>query len=259
VHLPGVLVSATRLSEAQFWRESLLGQSLRAMPTELRPELAIRFDNTGPRTVGLPELYNRAIESAPGGSAILFVHDDVYLHDAFLMARVSEALEHGDLMGLAGSSGAPEDAVSWALDFTDELNCTGWHSGPLVRFSGAVSHTTARGASPHPPPLAERFCYGRLQAHCDVVDGLFLAALAQTLQDRDVRFDERFTFHLYDTDFCRTARARGLRLITYPLLVSHASAGNYDSAEWRAAARLYREKWASAPHRPEAVHVPLHP
>lgn len=255
VHLAGRLVSATRRSEASFWRESLLGQSLLAMPGELRPELSLRFDNEGERCVGLPVLYNRAIETTPRGTALIFVHDDVYLHDAFVMARVSEALEHADVIGLAGSRGIPEDAVSWALDFNDGLECRGWHRGENVRFAGAVSHAVPEGKHSGPPPLAERFCYGRLQAQCDALDGVFLAGEAGNLQDSGLRFDERFTFHLYDTDFSRSARARRLVQSTYPILVSHASGGNYESATWKAAARLYRRKWATESAHPPAPEI----
>lgn len=254
VQLPVRLVSATRESEAGFWRHTLLGRSLQAMPAELRPELALRFDNVGLRRVGLPVLYNRAIETAPKGIVLLFVHDDVYLHDAYLQARLSEAIEHADIVGLAGSRGVPKDALSWALGFTDELDGTGWHEGPGVRFAGAVSHAlTPTGLlGPGAPPLAQRFCYGRLQAEVDLLDGLFLASPVNTLRASSVRFDERFDFHLYDTDFCRTARAQNFVLSTYPILVSHASGGNYASAEWKAAARLYRQKWAetSSPSLP---------
>jgi GT2 family glycosyltransferase len=246
VQLPVRLVSATRQSESGFWRHTLLGKSLRAMPDELRPELALRFDNVGELRVGLPTIYNRAIEAAPRGTVLLFVHDDVYLHDAFLQARLSEAIEHADIVGLAGSRGVPKDALSWALGFTDELACTGWHQGPSVRLAGAVSHTNVGTGllGPGAPPIASRFCYGRLQAEVDWLDGLFLAAPANTLRASSVRFDERFDFHLYDTDFCRQARAQNFVLSTYPILVSHGSGGNYDSPEWKAAARLYRQKWS---------------
>lgn len=246
VHLPVTLVSATRESESGFWLRTLLGRSLRALPAELRPELALRFDNVGARQVGLPTLYNRAIAQARRGSALLFVHDDVYLHDAFVLSRIAEALEHADVVGLAGSRGIPTDAVSWALDFDERLECRGWHQGPDVRLAGAVSHAKEPVGliGPGGPALAERFCYGRLQAEVDSLDGLFLVAAADTLRDGQLRFDERFSFHLYDVDFCRSARAAGLVLSTYPILVSHASGGSYGSAAWAAAAHLYRQKWA---------------
>jgi GT2 family glycosyltransferase len=247
VQLPVTLVTATRESESGFWRHTWLGRSLRGMPAELRPDLRIRFENHGLRQRGLPELYNRAIDQAEANAVLLFVHDDVYLHDAFVRHRLAEALERVDVVGLAGSRGLPSDALSWALGFTDELASTGWHEGVRVRFAGAVSHVlTAIGlCGPGAPPLSERFVYGPLQAQVDLLDGLFLAATAGVLRDNHVRFDERFRFHLYDTDFCRTARQAELVLGTYPILVSHASGGNYDSPDWKAAARLYRQKWAA--------------
>ena len=58
-----------------------------------------------------------------------------------------------------------------------------------------------------------------------------------------VRFDERFDFHFYDLDFCRTARANGLRLGTFPLAVTHRSAGGFGSPAWQENAERYLEKW----------------
>ena len=74
---PVRLVCATRKSEADFWRMTLLGRSLEVMPPSMRPELAIRFDNVGERRLGLSTIYNRAIEGCPPGRHLLVVHDDV--------------------------------------------------------------------------------------------------------------------------------------------------------------------------------------
>ena len=58
-----------------------------------------------------------------------------------------------------------------------------------------------------------------------------------------MRFDPRYAFHYYDLHFCRTARERGLKLGTWPICLTHASAGAYDSPPWREARRVYRAKW----------------
>jgi protein O-GlcNAc transferase len=80
---------------------------------------------------------------------------------------------------------------------------------------------------------------------CDLLDGVFLAARVKQLRTHAVRFDPQFAFHCYDSDFCYTARARGLRLGTWPLPLTHASAGSFDD-QWIRAARQLQVKLASA-------------
>lgn len=241
---PVRLVCATRRSEAEFWRISLLGRSLNEIPPKLRPELAIRFDNAGERRLGLSSIYNRAIEGCPPTHHILFVHDDVYIHDAFVSHRITEGLSGADIIGLAGSRGASLTQPSWGLEFDADLNGLGWQQGQGIQLSGAVSHTTSRTCV-NPPPISLGE-YGPISAQCDLLDGLFLAARIERLRGAGVRFDEQFDFHLYDIDFCRTARDAGLRLWTWPILVTHGSGGAFCTPEWKSGARRYLDKWAPA-------------
>ena len=125
------------------------------------------------------------------------------------------------------------------------MNGLGWQQGPGIQLSGAVSHGV-RDATPH-PPLVSLGAYGPVSADCDLLDGLFLAARIESLRLCGVRFDEQFDFHLYDLDFCRQAKRAGLRLWTWPILVTHASGGAFCTPEWKAGARRYLDKWAAMP------------
>lgn len=248
---PVRLVCATRRSEADFWRLTLLGKSLEAIPPPLRPELCIRFDNAGERRMGLPFIYNHGLRSCPPTRHILFVHDDVYLHDAFVCHRITEGLSGADVVGLAGSRGSNLLQPSWGLEFDADLNGLGWQTGPDVQLSGAVSHSNMPACAN--PPVVALGQYGPLSAPCDLLDGLFLAARAERLQKEHVWFDEQFDFHLYDLDFCRTAKAAGLRLWTWPILVTHGSGGAFFTPEWKAGARRYLQKWCSPERSREAT------
>lgn len=238
------IVASTQKSERAFWEASLLGRSLQLFPDALRPELKIRFDNRGEE--GLPAIYNRAIEGCPPETYLLFVHDDVFLHDLFLQHRIAEALSRADVVGLAGSRGSDLNQPSWGLAFDENLRPTGWQPPRNIVLSGAVSHV-AQSQSPHDPtPEPQLSLYGNFPAECDLLDGLFLACNTALLQERNVCFDEQFHFHLYDLDFCRSARTKQLRLSTAAILASHGSGGNFDSDEFRAAARAYLNKWNRA-------------
>ncbi len=243
---PVRLVTTTRLSRERFWKESLLGQSLRLFPKALLPELAIVFDNEPPKTRGLPDIYNAAIESADKDTFLLFVHDDVFIHDLYLKQRLSEALSHYDVVGLAGSRSSDARQPSWLLAFNDDLDAISWQHDPAIVLSGAVSHvpTTKLCAGQHlASPEPQLSLYGTTPAECHLLDGLFLAVKTWQLKNTCVRFDPVFAFHLYDLDFCQSARKAGLKLGTWPILATHASPGNFQSDAFKEGARLYLSKW----------------
>jgi len=255
------LVSATRSTEHAFWSESYLGRSLRAIPPELRPEeLAIRFENVGDRALGLPAIYNRAIESASADTTLLFVHDDVFIHDPFIKARLAEGLCHAHVLGLAGSRNSDLAQPSWGLSFAGEaLTPRGWQNHEGLVLAGTVSHAHPGSSDIVSPPPVTLSRYGEATASVDLLDGLFLAARAGELWERNVTFDERFTFHHYDLDFCRSARRKYLELMTWPILVTHGSGGDFTSESWKASARQYLDKWSPSPRLPARASPTLSP
>lgn len=255
-----LLCTATRWSRDDFWKHSLLGQSLLRFPKALLPDLAIRFDNQGERKQGLSTVYNRALDRCLVSQHLLCVHDDVYLHDPFVQHRIDEGLQRYDVIGLAGSSHSDPRQPSWGLAFDDELRCLGWQNGggrsSHVLLSGAVSHTSQHGrwvvgASEAPPFVLSE--YGSLPAECHLLDGLFLALDVLRVKNAGVQFDDQFAFHHYDLDLCRTARSRGLTLGTWPVAVTHGSPGDFSSLAWKTSARAYLNKWC--PRVP--LHMPL--
>lgn len=231
------LVSASQVPESLFWESTYLGRSLRRIPESLRPRHLIAFANTGPKAHGLGKIFNAAIDKTDPNTNLLFVHDDVYLNDWFLVQRVEEALQHFDVVGLAGSKNPDLSQPSWGLSFDENLNPRGWQPG-LVR-SGAVNHFDYAC-----PNLS---LYGPTPMPCALLDGVFLAVNKSALLSRGVRFDPRFDFHCYDIDFCRTAASKGLRLGTWPIAVTHNSGGAYGSASFKRAARAYLDKWSASP------------
>ena len=72
--------------------------------------------------------------------------------------------------------------------------------------------------------------YGVIPAACELLDGVFISAKKSVLQANGVTFDPQFDFHLYDLDFCRSAREQGLRIGTWPVLLTHQSGGAFGTA-----------------------------
>ena len=70
-------------------------------------------------------------------------------------------------------------------------------------------------------------------------------AQVEALFRRGARFDEQFSFHFYDMDFCRQCEQKGLRMGTWPISVIHQSGGSFGSLAWQAARVRYLQKWTS--------------
>jgi GT2 family glycosyltransferase len=230
---PIKFVSATQVPQSLFWSATYLGRSLRRIPENLRPPLHVICGNTGPGALGLSQIFNQVLDATDPGTDLVFLHDDVYLNDWFVAPHVAMALSNFDVVGLAGSANPDLSQPSWGLHFNAELEPQGWQPG--LRRSGAVNHFEY--TSP------DVMLYGPAPMACTLLDGLFLAVKTSVIKERGVRFDTRFKFHCYDIDFCRSAAQKQLRLGTWPIAVTHDSGGNFGSAAFKEAARLYLDKW----------------
>jgi len=219
------IVSATRLSAIQFHNHSALGLSLRRLAEDERIKQSVTFENG----LGLAEIYNREIRATPEIDNVVFVHDDVWIEDSFIVDRVAEGLSQFDIIGVAGNRRRSPRQPGWMV-LDDQ-----WTRDELQFLSGHVAHGVY--------PFGDLTIFGPVPAPCELLDGVLLAAKKSTLIRSDVFFDPRFSFHFYDMDFCRTARQRGLRLATWSIGVTHQSKGNPDTQEWREGYRKYLDKW----------------
>lgn len=232
---PTILVTASRSPAAHFSRATLLGRSLAAFPASLRPRLFLRAENSGARAIGLAEFYNRAIAELPASGIVVFLHDDIYLHDWFLITHLEQALQRFDVVGLVGCIDPEENQPSATHNLADDQRA---RVAPGAK-SGALNHFDPHRIQPD--------VYGPTPHACGLLDGCFLASRIETLHSTGLRFDPQFAFHCYDGDFCRTARSLELRVGTWPIACTHGSPGAFDE-RWRDAALRFRRKWcAQAP------------
>ena len=217
------IISATRGTAAQFQSEPL-GASLARMSRDPRLRARVAFENSR----GLSDVYNGAIEAADASEYLVFVHDDVWIEDFYFADRVIEGLRHFDVVGVAGTTTRyPGQTAWWFVNGKPDAR----------RFlSGGIGHGNA--------PMSKVTFYGLLPARCELMDGVLLATKRDTLRSSAVRFDSQFTFHFYDIDFCRSARAAGLGLGTWPISMTHRSKGDITAPDlWDAASRAYLAKW----------------
>lgn len=220
-----VMVSATRHSQESFWSQTALGQSLARLGSERNLAARIAFSNR----LGLSSVYNLGIAACGKGDTICFVHDDVWIADHYFPLRVLEGLAAYDIIGVAGNRRRRSMQPSWAfIDVSFRWDDREFLSGAIAGGRGPFGPVTVFGEAP---------------AECELLDGVILCAKVDTLCRHKLSFDERYAFHFYDLDFCRSARSRGLRLGTWPLSISHQSGGGFQSPDWRAGFERYVAKW----------------
>jgi GT2 family glycosyltransferase len=219
------LICATRLTSHDFWTRSALGLSLQRISHDHRLKPRIAFENHR----GLPSVYNERIDAADAEPILAFIHDDVWLDDHFFFEHVSAAVNAVDIIGVAGNRRRVPGQPSWAFP-TPSFE---WDAAE--HLSGTVCHgQQAFGKVAH---------FGPVPASCELLDGVLLATRRDLLRERQVRFDERFDFHFYDMDFCRSARQAGLWLATWPIAITHQSSGRAGSPGWRENYDKYLAKW----------------
>ena len=214
------VISATRHSEESFWNKSALGLSLRRIGFDSKIVPRISFDNRK----GLPAIYNEGIKNADENSHLVFIHDDVWIDDSFFTHRIVEGLNNYDVIGVAGNRRRVSKQPAWAFINSDFV----WDE--KINLSGAVAHGQY--------PFGNVSFFGSSPANCELLDGVFLAAKRISLLASNCSFDERFDFHFYDMDFCRTARQNGLHLGTWPLSITHQSGGAFGTDQWKKTIRF---------------------
>lgn len=225
--LPIRLVCATRLPADKFISHTATGRSVKSFIGVSAAEVRLFSENT----VGLSVLYNLAIEESIKEPAILvFIHDDVLISDFFWEERIRDGLNQFDIIGLAGTTRRVKNQASWV--FLD----TNGTCADKTDFSGVVGH-----GSNFPPDIIDN--YGPPNQECKLLDGLFLGVKSEVLHQTGLRFDERFKFHMYDADFCRSAELLNLSMGTISLSVVHESLASFSSIEFKEAYKEYMQKW----------------
>jgi len=222
-------VCATRLRQQDFWSLSPLGESLRPW----RSDPSVVFQISYANTAGLSEIYNRVLFSSLSSDILIFIHDDVWINDPYWKEKVFESLQSFDVVGVVGNTRISARQPSWAFSSISHGDFV-WDTGFLSGSLGHGDHTNGVNN-----------IYGDSKVACELLDGVFFAVKSKTLCKHGVQFDERFYFHFYDLDFCRTARKAGLRMGTWPIALIHQSQAPVGTLSWCDGYEAYLKKWGS--------------
>jgi len=193
--------------------KTLLYESLKPLK-----EMGIKFhaEFYTSNSKGLSKVYNDTIygDTSKKGTVYdcyMFVHDDVYIDDAFVFDKIEDSFQEYDILGVAGASN-PE-IKSPAL----------WHlMTKKEEWRGAAGHF-----SPDNSQIAIT-SFGPMPAKVDILDGVFLAVNAEKIIKAGWKFNENYTFHHYDIASTIDAKKKGLRCGVVPIHIIHKSPGLRD-------------------------------
>jgi hypothetical protein len=173
---------------------------------------------------GLSECYNEILKDPKNqDKMVLFVHDDVVLEDIFLYEKLMNTPY--SITGLAGTK-----------SFNKKVDKTAWHLCATSKedFVGEVAHIKDN--------QIWTTVFGRTQSRALIVDGLFIACKVNDLVQKDLYFNEEFSFHHYDMTFCLNANEKKVSVGVLPIRVIHYGLGDSMlTAQWEESNKKFKE------------------
>jgi hypothetical protein len=175
---------------------------------------------------GLTECYNEILKDPVNlDKTVLFVHDDVVLEDLFLYEKLIDSPY--SITGLAG-----------AKTFNKASDKLAWHlAADRANYVGEVCHVNKEQG-------VWTTCFGPTKSRALTIDGLFISCKVKDLVEKELFFDEEFSFHFYDISFCMRAHEKKVTCGVLPIRVVHAGLGDSMlTPEWETQNQLFRKKY----------------
>lgn len=155
---------------------------------------------------GLSELYNLFLTPEYKNHIVVFVHDDVIIEDAFLFEKLYSSHEKFDLVGLAGCIDPKIKSPAYWHLMADRRNLRGF-----------VNHNLNNKII--------MSVFGETRSQVDMIDGVFMSVNVSKFLEKNVKFDENFTFDFYDLSFSLRAKKAGLTIGVWSIFITHFSGG----------------------------------
>jgi hypothetical protein len=164
-------------------------------------------------------------------TAIVFVHDDVYINCRDLHSKIEEGFKTYDVLGVAGT-----------LNAQIKEPCL-WHiMGEKQYHRGAAAHPINKEPGSLEPYYITSF--GPMPSRALLIDGVFMAVKPSVL--KKTRFDETnpARFHYYDLDFSLECNKNQFKIGVWDIPIIHMSPGltNPDE-EWKKGQDWFMNKW----------------
>lgn len=174
---------------------------------------------------GLSSCYNEILTNEKYKEyTALFVHDDVVLEDLFLYEKLIESPY--SITGLAGAKSFNKlvDKLAWHLAAQPHT-----YVGEVAHFKEDQVWTTK---------------FGPTNSRALILDGLFISCKVKDLLEKNLLFDEEFSFHFYDIAFCLRANESKITCGVLPIRVVHYGLGDSMlTPEWEEANIKFKQKY----------------
>lgn len=186
---------------------------------------------------GLSEVYQDVLNE-DDADYVLFMHDDLEIHDHFLLKKLVKAHEVYDVVGLAGAT---------TQNYNTDKPMV-WH---LCRerpedSRGIVSHFIPAGFAGTSETHINSAYFGPTPSRVVVIDGLFMSFKTSSLKGKGEVFDRNFTFHHYDLAMCVNAYDMGLKVGVWPIYALHYGLGEFaNDKTWQRHAVEFKQKYGN--------------
>jgi GT2 family glycosyltransferase len=189
---------------------------------------------------GISELYNDFLSVYAEElhyTNVVFLHDDVEIHDRFILKKLKKAHERYNVVGLAGAT---------SQDYTSSSFTPAWHLSMKDRKDGRgfVSHTIPKDVGGYPFPYINSSYFGPSPSEVVFVDGLFVSFDMEAWRKNPIKFEEKYTFHHYDMSLCAELKKNGFSIGVWPIYVIHYGLGEFQNDPlWHKLATEFKQQY----------------
>jgi hypothetical protein len=205
----------------------------------------ISYDNSNGKN-GISKVYNDGVKSAKY-DILCFMHEDIITHTndwGKLLIKYFSEYKNLGVLGIAGSDG--KTSVP-----------SGCHIVYGNYYMNLIQHYKFQETPPKRICLPENYHNSKELHQVICIDGVWFCCAKQTALENP--FDEQLSgFHGYDIDFSLNISSKFTNMITFEILISHYSEGNF-SLQWLDAMIYIHNKYKkSLPMYPgNATNIPI--
>ena len=203
-----------KITNIPYWLLTKIDKSIIG-DNDVQIELIVLPENTK----GFGQLYNEYID--PVKDITVFMHDDLEIHDIGFLGKLIAAHRYSDIVGIAGAA---------SQNYTN-ASTPAWHLCMNKREDGRgfLSHVIPKDIGGFPFPYINSSYFGPTPAPAVFVDGVFISFKGKVIKEKEVKFNEKYTFHHYDMSACAEAIKKGLTIGVYPIFGIHHGLGEFQN------------------------------
>lgn len=231
------IIIPTQLSEDEFAKTSAFEcvSSICKSTMIENPEFQCFYKIFYNNLTGLSELFQSVLDKTTS-DYVIFMHDDLEIHDHFIFKKLIKAHDDFDIVGLAGAT---------SQDYSQNVPMV-WHLSKQHSSDarGIVGHYIPKGFDGARETHVNSVYFGPSPSRVVVIDGLFMSFKIESLKDKPELFDKTFTFHHYDMAMSANASLNNLTMGVYPVYCVHHGLGEFANDKvWKTHSQEFKLKY----------------